>query len=176
VLFSIILIFISRNSLRTPRSHGFWRFFAWELMLMLFLLNVNAWFRTPFCWNQLISWGLLFTSFVPLWFGIRVLITRGKPGANRPEQPELMAFEKTSALVTTGIYRYIRHPLYSSLVLLVWGIFFKVPSLPGIALTLTATGFLILTAKADEAECTRFFGSDYSEYMKKTKMFIPFVF
>jgi hypothetical protein len=42
------LIYISRASLRVPRSHGFHRFFAWECILALFLLNVDAWFQLPF--------------------------------------------------------------------------------------------------------------------------------
>jgi len=36
--------------------------------------------------------------------------------------------------------------------------------------------FLFATAKADEAECIRFFGSSYQAYMKQTKMFVPFLF
>ena len=87
-----------------------------------------------------------------------------------------MAFEKTSALVTSGIYHYIRHPLYCSLLLLTWGIFFKAPTWPGALLAVTATLFLIATAKADEAECILFFGPSYQDYMKQTKMFVPFVF
>jgi protein-S-isoprenylcysteine O-methyltransferase Ste14 len=88
----------------------------------------------------------------------------------------LLAFEKTTALVTSGIYHYIRHPLYSSLFLLAWGIFFKSPSLPGIILVAAATFFLAATAKADESECTHFFGPQYQEYMKRTKMFVPYIF
>ena len=42
------LLYLSRASLRAPRSHGFYRFFAWESILALFLLNVTAWFRDPF--------------------------------------------------------------------------------------------------------------------------------
>ena len=88
----------------------------------------------------------------------------------------LLAFEKTSTLVTTGIYHYIRHPLYSSLLILAWGVFFKDPSWPGTLLALAATVTLIATAMADEAECTRFFGPAYTDYMKKTRMFVPFLF
>ena len=39
-----------------------------------------------------------------------------------------------------------------------------------------ATIFLVLTAKADEVECPQFFGPQYQDYMKKTKMFLPFLF
>jgi protein-S-isoprenylcysteine O-methyltransferase Ste14 len=173
---TFLLVYISRASLRQPRSHGFYRFFAWEAILALFLLNVNFWFRDPFAWYQIIAWTLLFGCIVPLVFGVQALRTRGKPTENREGDPSLLAFEKTTALVTTGIYRYIRHPLYSSLLLLAWGIFFKSPSWSGGILVIIATVFLALTAKADEAECTKFFGTAYQDYMKTTRMFIPFLF
>jgi protein-S-isoprenylcysteine O-methyltransferase Ste14 len=176
IVLSLVLIYISRSSLRAPRSHGFYRFFAWEFILALFLLNVEVWFQDSDSWHQLISWFLLILSIVPLVFGIHALRTRGKPTQQREGEPQLLAFEKTSTLVTTGIYRYIRHPLYSSLLLLTWGIFFKAPSGLGLLLALGATAFLVLTAKADEAECTRFFGTVYQGYMKQTKIFVPFVF
>jgi protein-S-isoprenylcysteine O-methyltransferase Ste14 len=176
VVVSIGLIYISRASLREPRSHGFYRFFAWEFIVALFLLNMNAWFHNPLSWHQLIAWFLLIACIVPLVFGIRSLATQGKPVQQREGEPQLLAFEKTSTLVTTGVYHYIRHPLYSSLLFLAWGIFFKAPSWPGGLLAIAATLFLIATAKSDEAECIRFFGPAYQAYMKRTKMFVPFVF
>jgi len=176
IALSVCLIYISRGSLRAPRSHGFYRFFAWEFILALFLLNVDAWFRNPFSWNQLAAWFLLFTSILPLVFGIRSLTAHGKSEKHRDAEPQLLAFEKTTALVNTGIYRYIRHPLYSSLLLLAWGIFFKVPSWLGALLAAVATLFLLATAKADETECIRFFGPTYEAYMKQTRMFLPFFF
>lgn len=176
VVVSSLLVYISRGSLRAPRSHGFYRFFAWEFILAFFLLNVDAWFREPWSWHQLISWFLLILSIVPLVFGIHALRARGKPTQQREGEPQLLAFEKTSTLVTTGIYHYIRHPLYSSLLMLAWGIFFKTPSGLGLFLALGATVFLVFSASADEAECIRFFGSEYQEYMKKTRMFLPYIY
>jgi protein-S-isoprenylcysteine O-methyltransferase Ste14 len=84
--------------------------------------------------------------------------------------------EATTHLVTTGIFQFIRHPLYASLIYLSWGIFFKSPSLLGGCLAVVSTGFLIATARADESECLVKFGDEYIEYMKKTKMFIPLVY
>lgn len=176
VIISLPIIYISRASLPHPRSHGFHRFFAWEAILALFLLNVDFWFRDPFAWYQIIAWILLFISFIPLIFGVQALRSRGKPVDRREGDPSLLAFEKTTSLVTTGVYHYIRHPLYSSLFLLAWGIFFKSPLWWGGILVIIATAFLVLTAKADEAECIKFFGPQYQDYMKKTRMFIPFLF
>jgi protein-S-isoprenylcysteine O-methyltransferase Ste14 len=172
---SIAIIYISRSSLRAPRSHGFYRFFAWEFILALIILNIDLWFHDPWSWHQVISWVLLIASLVPLAFGVRSLVARGKPTQQRAGEPQLLAFEKTSTLVTTGIYHYIRHPLYSSLLGLAWGVFFKAPAWLGGGLALAATAFLFATAKADEAECQRFFGQAYLDYMKRTKRFLPFV-
>jgi protein-S-isoprenylcysteine O-methyltransferase Ste14 len=162
--------------LKAPRSHGFYRFFSWEFILALLLLNIGKWFYMPGAWHQLISWFLLLVSLIPLALGLRTLIGRGRPVKQREGEPQLLAFEKTSVLVTTGIYQYIRHPLYSSLLLLTWGIFFKDPAGLGLVLAIVATIFLVVTARVDEAECLRYFGSEYQEYMKQTKRFIPFVF
>jgi protein-S-isoprenylcysteine O-methyltransferase Ste14 len=176
VVASLFIIAISWKSLQNRRSHGFYRFFAWETILALFLLNVRFWFYKPFAWNQIIAWVLLLISLIPLGFGIHSLRTGGTPVKQREGDPSLLAFEKTTTLVTSGIYHYIRHPLYSSLFLLTWGIFFKSPSMLGAILSVLSTVFLIITAKADEAECIGFFGQKYVDYMRGTKRFVPYVF
>ena len=94
------------------------------------LLNVEYWFRDPFSWYQTLSWILLVGSLFPVILGMRVLHMAGKPDPHREDVP-LVGLEKTTVLVTSGIYRYIRHPLYSSLLLLAWGVFFKNPGWVG---------------------------------------------
>jgi protein-S-isoprenylcysteine O-methyltransferase Ste14 len=175
LLGTVCLAYVSRASLAVPRSHGFYRFFAWVAILGLALLNIDAWFRAPFSWHQLISWSLLVISAFLVIHGMQLLKLVGKPDAQRDDVP-MVAFEKTTTLVTTGAYRYIRHPMYSSLLFLAWGIFFKDPSWLGGMLAMAATLFLVATARVEEAEDIRFFGGVYEAYMKKTKMFIPFLF
>jgi protein-S-isoprenylcysteine O-methyltransferase Ste14 len=175
VIASSLLVAISWKSLHQPRQHGFYRFFTWEAILLLFLMNAGVWFLQPFSWNQIIAWSLLILSLIPLGLGIHALRLYGKPAGHRENDSSLLAFEKTTALVTTGIYHYIRHPLYCSLLLLTWGIFFKSPSAIGTVLAVTATLLLIATAKADEAECSQYFGPPYQDYIRRTKMFIPYL-
>ena len=176
VVVSAGFAYISRASLPVPRSHGFFRFFAWECILALFLLNVESWFRDPFSIPQIVSWLLLIVSAFLVIHGVYLLRRIGKPDDKREEAP-LLAFEKTTALVVEGAYRYIRHPLYSSLLFLGWGIFFKdVSSWAGLALVAAATFFLAMTARAEEGENIRFFGAAYQDYMGRTRMFIPFLF
>jgi protein-S-isoprenylcysteine O-methyltransferase Ste14 len=169
------IMWVSRASLTVPRSHGFYRFFAWEAILALALLNADVWFREPFSWHQLIAWPLLVISAFLAIIGVRLLKQIGTPDPQRDDVP-MVAFEKTTTLVTTGVYGYIRHPLYSSLVFLAWGIFFKAPSGLGGLLTLAALLFLVATARVEEAENLDYFGEIYRDYMQRTKMFIPFLF
>jgi protein-S-isoprenylcysteine O-methyltransferase Ste14 len=175
ILGSASLIFVSRQSLLHPRSHGFYRFFAWENLLGMFLLNAEGWFQDPLAWYQLISWLLLAASIVFVALGLRLLRTIGQMDAQRKD-PALLELEKTSHLVTIGLYRYIRHPLYSSLLFLGWGIFFKSPSWLDAWLALLCTLFLVVTARVEEQENIHYFGDEYLEYLRHSKKFIPFIF
>ena len=175
VLVSAALAYVSRRPLRDVHSHGFYRFFAWEAIAVLVLLNLDDWFVDPWAPHQIVSWFLLIISGFLVVHGVRLLRMLGRPNAAR-EGDALIGIEKTTQLVTAGAYRYIRHPLYSSLLFLAWGVFFKLPSWPGAGLAIAATMFLTATAKIEEGENRRFFGSEYGEYMKRTTMFIPFVF
>lgn len=174
LLGTLVLAWLSRASLRQPRSHGFPRFLAWVAILGLFALNAPVWFDDRYSATQLMSWVLLQTSIAVLIAGVYLLRRVGKTDRARDEN-ELFAFEKTSQLVSVGIFRYIRHPMYCSLLLLAWGIFFKQPGLLGLLLALAASLFLWLTALRDEEECLTYFGEDYRRYMQRSKRFIPFV-
>jgi protein-S-isoprenylcysteine O-methyltransferase Ste14 len=174
-LLTCFLLVVSRTSLRHILSHGFYRFFAWEAMAALLLLNIDMWFSNPFSLLQIISWILLLVSLVLVANGVALIRSKGKPLEHRQDET-LLAFEKTSTLVSSGIYKYIRHPLYSSLLFLAWGIFLKEISLPSICLTLLSTFCLVLTARADETECLHYFGPSYKEYMSHTKRFVPYIY
>ncbi|HEY0665916.1 MAG TPA: isoprenylcysteine carboxylmethyltransferase family protein [Gallionella sp.] len=171
---TLALAWISRNSLRKPGSHGFYRFFAWEFMLGIFVLNMHAWYTEMDSPHKMIAGILFSSSLFLLLIGVGLLQLAGKPDTRRNDEP-MLEFEKTTALVTTGIYRYIRHPLYDSLFLLCWGFFFKQPSLLGGVFASIASGFLLAAVHAEEAENIRYFGDAYREYMKRTKRFIPFI-
>jgi protein-S-isoprenylcysteine O-methyltransferase Ste14 len=167
VVVSAAIVVVSWPSLRDRRSHGFYRFFAFESILILILLNVPQWFRDPFAARQIISWVLLSLSLILAVHGFHLLRVAGKPQGQ---------IENTSTLVTTGAYRFIRHPLYSSLLLLSWGAFLKGPSAAGLLLAALALGALVVTARVEERENLARFGPAYAAYIKKTRMFIPFVF
>jgi protein-S-isoprenylcysteine O-methyltransferase Ste14 len=174
IITTVLIVFISRKSLMNIRSHGFFRFFAFEFIIILFLMNVEFWFNSPFSFTQIISWILLIISAYFVIDGYRLLRSKGSPDELRPEE-HLYKLEKTTKLVTDGIYRYIRHPLYGSLLFLAWGIFFKSISIAGFLLVMGTSLFLFLTAKIEEKENCDYFGEEYRSYMQQTKIFVPYI-
>lgn len=174
-----VLAYISRASLRSPGSHGFYRFFAWTCIVALCFTNfvgLNQWFADPLSPRQVVSWVLLVGSIYPALAGLHLLRHAGRPDERvRSEDHLYQGFENTTALVTSGIYRYVRHPMYASLLALTWGVFLKRPSLVGAALGLLATVMLVATARAEEGENVRYFGDAYTAYMRRTRRFVPFV-
>jgi protein-S-isoprenylcysteine O-methyltransferase Ste14 len=161
-----LVVFNWEFSIKARRFHGIYRFFSFESIIVLILLHWRLWFVNPFSWNQIISWILLVSSMPLAVEGFRLLRVVGKPQGQ---------FENTSKLVTVGIYKYIRHPLYGSLILVGLGVFFKQVSLPGVVVALVNLGAMIATAKTEEKEMVQRFGYEYELYIRHTKMFIPFV-
>ncbi|MCU0461693.1 MAG: isoprenylcysteine carboxylmethyltransferase family protein [Bacteroidales bacterium] len=155
-------------SLREKRYHGIARFFSFESIFILVLLNWKVWFKDPFSGHQIISWILLFACIYPAIAGYLSLHKRGKPEDNH--------IERTTILVKSGIYKFIRHPLYCSLLVLGTGIMFKDPG--KLQLILGAVNLLAIyfTARIEEKEMIKKFGPEYIQYMFETKMFIPFLF
>ncbi len=172
---SAAMFYVSRGALSNPDSHGFYRFFAWESILGLIALNFSVEAANSLEPHQLISAFLRVISLGLVIHAVILLVKRGKPTPARADSV-LLAFEQTSSLVTSGAFKYIRHPMYASLLALAWGEFFRQVSWLGFLLVLAASVFLYLTSKRDEEECLAYFGSEYQCYMQRTKRFIPFLF
>lgn len=168
VLGTILITWITwKFSIPTKRTHGLFRFFAFECILLLVILNIPVWFVKPLVWNQLISWILLFASIPFAVTGFFLLRFVGKPKGD---------FENTTKLVVVGLYRFIRHPLYASLLFFGFGVYFKQMTITTTTLAVVNFIALIATAKKEEREMLEKFGKEYIDYMKNTKMFIPFTF
>jgi len=134
--------------------------------LALIVVNSKYWFIAPFSVAQIISLLMLVCSIIMAIQGFYLLHAVG-----RPKQ----GIEDTTILVKTGIYKYIRHPLYSSLIILAWGSFLKDISLLPAGLAMLATIFSAATAVVEEKENLQRFEEEYATYMKSTKRFFPFI-
>ena len=88
------------------------------IIFLLALSALNVWFTDALSSRQLISWLLLALSILAACLGFVTFYRMGKPEDG---------MEKTTELITAGIYRYIRHPRYLSLILGGYGAMLKDP-------------------------------------------------
>ncbi len=174
ILCTVFFLRFSWSCLKNPGTHGFYRFFVFEGLLSLVLLNHPYWFCSPFSPVHLLSWLLLLLSIFLITQSLLMLKKQGGH-AERESMPENHHFENTVNVVENGIYKYIRHPMYSSLLFLGWGAFFKNITVLTFGLVLFVTLFLVAAARVEERENIVFFGSSYEEYMSRSRMFIPWL-
>jgi protein-S-isoprenylcysteine O-methyltransferase Ste14 len=81
------------------------------------------------------------------------------------------------ALVQTGIYRFIRHPMYSSFFILALAQFLLLPNwLAGAAGLVGVSTLYAFRVRQEERLMQETFDGDYVRYMAKTKGLIPWLF
>ena len=86
-----------------------------------------------------------------------------------------MSLRDGHELVTTGPYAFVRHPIYSGILLAVVGTML-VEWFPWIALLAAIFAYFVYAANVEERSMTRQFPDAYPEYVSRTKMLIPFLF
>jgi protein-S-isoprenylcysteine O-methyltransferase Ste14 len=87
-----------------------------------------------------------------------------------------VAFKEDHELVTTGLYRYVRHPIYTGILLMILGtaLFVGTPS--------AVVGFLVIVLaiwfklRAEEELLTEHFPREYPAYKNRTRSLIPYAF
>lgn len=86
-----------------------------------------------------------------------------------------MAEKMHPQLVTRGPYAYIRHPIYAGILLAIFGSSVGQSILWAIPLFI-AGPYFVYSARREERRMTEEFPLQYSEYKKRTRMLIPFIF
>jgi protein-S-isoprenylcysteine O-methyltransferase Ste14 len=87
-----------------------------------------------------------------------------------------VAFKNDHELITTGLYRYVRHPIYTGVLLMILATALSVGTLSagiGFVIIVLGIGFKL---RAEEALLTKHFPRDYSAYKERTKALIPYIF
>ena len=90
-------------------------------------------------------------------------------GLNRLLDPA--ALNQPPRFVTSGLYRHVRHPIYTSTMLMLWAT--PVLSWNQLALNLGISGYMIIGSLFEEQKLLDEFGSAYREYSRRTPAFLP---
>ena len=78
-------------------------------------------------------------------------------------------------LITTGIYRYVRHPIYTGVLLMGLGSVLMIGTTNVLLVFLAMLGFFWFKARQEEKLLTKHFPKEYPAYKNHTKALIPFV-
>jgi protein-S-isoprenylcysteine O-methyltransferase Ste14 len=87
-----------------------------------------------------------------------------------------VATRAQATLVTSGPYRWIRHPLYTFATMLFVGLGLLASSWLLLAGAVGAFTMLAIRTPAEEAQLIERFGDDYRNYMKRTGRYFPRLF
>jgi protein-S-isoprenylcysteine O-methyltransferase Ste14 len=114
-------------------------------------------------------WSLL--GLVPLAGGVVINLVADK--AFRDAKTTVKPFEESSALVTSGVFRFSRNPMYLGFVLILVGTAVLMRSLPPYAVVL-AFGILIdrKYIAVEERMLAETFGADWAAYRKSTRRWL----
>lgn len=84
--------------------------------------------------------------------------------------------KKDHKLITEGVYKYVRHPIYTGIILMGIGTILVMQTIYSIIFYLAMIIFLTYKLKKEEKLLLQHFPNDYPGYMKKTKALIPFIY
>lgn len=140
-----------------------------ELFLLLFLFTQVSGLR------------VLPMPFSPVTFWIGFLFTVGGAGMSFMGKGQLGSswhyaggVKETKKLVITGLYKYVRHPIYGGYILSFVGIELLLGSYLWVSFLGLFIPFLLQIHK-EEVSLEKRFGILYKEYKRKTKSVIPFI-
>lgn len=176
IVHSILASNIVKDKLRDSLGLGFMRmyrlayniFAVTTFLSILYLMAVlpdQPAYEIPSPWNlvmfggQIISAVLVLTAFLQTdslsFVGLR----------------QLFEVERAGKLVARGLYRVVRHPLYTFSLLLIW--LTPVVSQNSLTVYIGATIYTLVGAYFEERKLLREFGEAYAHYQQKTPMLIP---
>lgn len=78
-------------------------------------------------------------------------------------------------VIKTGVYKYIRHPQYTGVLLIAIGLILNWATLTTLLMFPAIVWMYIRLAKKEEQDMISEFGEEYINYSRKTKKFIPFI-
>jgi protein-S-isoprenylcysteine O-methyltransferase Ste14 len=141
--------------------------FGYQVVPILYLLSVDFIAPDYHLWKWVGILSLLFFIFL-VWVFMMAVKELGNwwlPGQELKEDLEL---------VKTGVYKYVRHPMYAALAGMALCQLLMIQNwLAGPISLFTILPFCIYQIKREERLLIRFFGDDYRQYIRETGMIWP---
>ncbi len=143
----------------------------WGVLLVAVAYSIlwqsNFWARPLPVWRIAVSVSFLVPAGTLSWTGARSLGRQWRIDAGLNPDHEL---------VTSGPYRLVRHPIYTSMLFLLWGTGFMITPLP--MLLLATAVFMLGTeirVRIEDRLLASRFGDRFREYQRSVPAYIPFM-
>ncbi|MCS3901935.1 methyltransferase family protein [Methanococcus voltae] len=128
--------------------------------------------------GELFNWATFYNSPYLIVFGI-VIALLGYIMHVKCHKYHKKGHSKASEInkvVNTGIYGKVRHPMYTSILLIIWGIYLAWNFVYTSIVPVGATLLIFILAKKEEEYLSNNLGDEYLKYKKNVKwMFIPYL-
>jgi protein-S-isoprenylcysteine O-methyltransferase Ste14 len=161
------------NKRAAMRAGPLWRFTVLAVVLVVWL----CWWQFPEYFEQ----PVLAPS--PAWVYIGLALTAGGLGFTRWARRVLGAnwsampsIQKDHELIQRGPYRLVRHPIYTGLLLAVFGSCLAGGRVGNLCVFGMAAVLLIVKLRTEEALLARQFPEAYLQYRRHVKALIPFLY
>jgi protein-S-isoprenylcysteine O-methyltransferase Ste14 len=109
-------------------------------------------------------------------FLVGVGMTASALGALRGQYTLKVKTSVSQTLVQSGLYRFIRHPVYLGLILVFFSASIAWTSAYGALLAVPTIPLLLRRIGIEESAMALRFGDEYASYRQKTKRLVPFVY
>jgi methanethiol S-methyltransferase len=137
-------------------------------LVLMVILPDQSFYRIPFPW-VLLTLGVQAVAVLGLLHSVRVTGAANFLGIEQVMDPVKAA--QPHRMTKNGLYRYVRHPLYTCSILILW--LMPVMTLNLLAFNLGATLYMTIGAFFEERKLIREFGREYEEYSRHTPMLVP---
>jgi protein-S-isoprenylcysteine O-methyltransferase Ste14 len=172
LVFAVFWMVTAFSTKRTVRSRGWWRV-SFAVIFLGYVVIRYGLLRSldGLLWPHTLTIGL-FADALALAGLVVMLWARVTLGRNWSAG---VVLKEDHALVTSGPYRFVRHPIYSGLMLLAlgWAVWRgRVGGFWGLALLVV---LFWVKARSEEALMIEHFGDAYVQYKTRVKALIPYV-
>lgn len=147
--------------------YGIGPFFTWPSLLVTIISSVIFGWKVKFGRVEQLR-----TAFLVI--GIILIVEAVLLYTNAVFKVKIMDCIRQDKLLTTGVYAYVRNPIYSAVLFLCAGIILIARNYCLLCLLILHWGYLtILLKTTEEIWLKEFYGEAYLEYCKKTNRCIP---
>ena len=140
-----------------------------SMVLVAVQFGCIGWLLSSAEWGRLDWLALLLIIFGVMVGGWAIYVMRVSKFHITPE------VDKKAILVAAGPYRFIRHPMYSAVLLVCLGLLLMNVNVVSRAVYMVLVADLLLKLRYEEKLLLKHF-TEYRDYMNKTKRLIPLVF